>query len=197
MKKRNKIRTIAFCGSPRKKGNTELLLNETIRGVEDAGAPVQVFNLNSMKIKPCQDCSGCNETGTCIFRDEMDLIYDAIRTADRIILASPIFFFALSAQAKIMVDRCQSFWAEKYLLKRPLQGGGFNRKGLLLLVGGMEKDIGVQCAEASARAFFRTISIPEHEMLYYIGIDAKGDILRHRTALKDAYKAGKKLAKEG
>ena len=137
-----------------------------------------------------------NETGKCVFDDDMGLIYDAIRTADRIILASPIFFFALSAQTKIMIDRCQSIWCEKYLLKRPIEGGQFGRKGLLLLVGGMKKDIGIQCGEACAKAFFRTISVPEHKTLFYLGVDQKGDIMKHPTALEDAYKAGKKLVKE-
>ncbi len=146
-----------------------------------------------MNIDPCQDCGGCDETGKCIVQDDMDQIYDAIRSADRIILASPIFFFALSAQTKAMIDRCQSFWCEKYLLKKPIQGGKFGRKGLLLLVGGMKKEIGIQCAESCAKAFFRTISVPEHSMLYFLGVDEKGAILQHPTALKDAYEAGKKL----
>jgi len=55
---------------------------------------------------------------------------------------------------------------------------------------------GVQCAETSAKAFFRTISVPEHKTLSYTGVDAKGAILKHPTALKDAYEAGKELVKE-
>jgi len=192
--KKSKMNIIAFCGSPRKNGNTELLLNETVRGIEDSGSTAQVFYLNVMNIQACQDCGGCNETGKCIFEDDMDVIYDAIRKADRIILASPIFFFALSAQAKLMIDRCQSFWCEKYLLKKRVEAGKFGRKGLLLLVGGMKKDIGVTSSEACAKAFFRTISIPEHDTLFYLKVDQKGDILQHPTALKDAYEAGKKLA---
>ncbi len=184
---------IALFGSPRKNGNTELLLKETVKGIEDSGMQVRIFNLNLMNIKPCQDCGGCNETGECIFHDDMDLIHDAIKTADRVILASPVFFSALSAQAKIMIDRCQSFWCEKYLLKRPIEGGRFGRKGLLLLVGGMKTDIGIKCSEACAKAFFRTVSIPEHETLYFLGVDQKGDILNHPTALRDAYETGKKL----
>jgi len=192
--KKSKMNIIAFCGSPRKNGNTELLLNETVKGIEDAGSTVQIFYLNVMNIQACQDCGGCNETGKCIFEDDMDVIYDAIRKADRIILASPIFFFALSAQAKLMIDRCQNFWCEKYLLKKPVEAGKFGRKGLLLLVGGMKKDIGVTSSEACAKAFFRTISVPEHDTLFYLKVDQKGDILQHPTALKDAYEAGKKLA---
>jgi len=122
-------------------------------------------------------------------------IYDAIRRAERIILASPIFFFGLSAQAKIMVDRCQAFWCEKYLLKRTIPQGAAGRRGLLLLVGGMKKEIGVQCAEATARAFFRTISVPDHQTLAHTGIDEKGAILKHPSSLQEAYTAGQQLVK--
>ena len=187
------MKVIAFLGSPRKDGNTELLLKEAIKGIEKSVPAVRVFNLNLMKISPCQDCGGCDKTGKCIIEDDMSEIYNAIRTADRIILASPIFFFGLSAQAKIMIDRCQAFWCEKYLLKKPIPEGRYGRKGLLLLVGGMKKEAGVECSEATASAFFRTISVPEHKTLSFLGVDAKGAILKHPTALKDAYEAGLRL----
>ena len=189
------MKTVAFMGSPRKDGNTELLLRETVKGIEESGFTVQNFYLNSMNIMPCQNCGGCDETGVCVFEDDMSLIYEAIRTADRIILATPIFFFCVSAQTKMMIDRCQCFWCEKYLLKKPLQQGPYGRKGLLLLVGGMRKEIGIQCAGTTVEAFFRTISVPWHHTLGYTGVDAKGAILEHPDALKEAYMAGKELVK--
>lgn len=188
------MKAIAFLGSPRKDGNTEILLNEIIKGVQALGGSVTTFNLNLMKIKPCQDCGGCEKTGECVLDDDMNDIYPEIRAADRIILASPIFFFGLSAQSKILVDRCQSFWCEKYLLKKTIAEGPFGRKGLLLLVGGMKKEIGVECGDASAKAFFRTISVKEHKVISFLGIDAKGAIREHPTALQDAYEAGHRLA---
>jgi multimeric flavodoxin WrbA len=187
------MKVIAFNGSPRIEGNTELLLKATIEPIEEAGHEVRVFRLNFMKIKPCQDCGGCEKTGLCIIKDDMEEIYNAIREAERVILASPIFFYGLSAQSKIMIDRCQSFWCEKYLLKRPIPSGPSGRKGLLILVGGMKNDRGIDCAEASAKAFFRTISIQEHDVLSFKGVDAKGAILEHPTALKEGQEAGKRL----
>jgi hypothetical protein len=95
-----------------------------------------------------------------------------------------------------MIDRCQAFWAEKYVHKKPVPPGVFGRKGLLLLVGGMkknEKNVGFQCAEATARAFFRTINVQEHVTLAFDAVDKKGVIKDHPTALKDAYEAGKAL----
>lgn len=189
------MKVIAFLGSPRENGNTELLLREAIRGIEESGFAVQVFNLNQMNILPCQNCGGCDDTGICINEDDMAQIYDAIRTSDRIILASPVFFFSVSAQTKIMIDRCQCFWCEKYLLKKPIPEGPYKRKGLLLLVAGMKKETGIECAEVTAKAFFRTISVPEHKTLGFLGVDAQGAILHHPSALRESYEAGKELVK--
>ena len=168
-------------------------MNEALKPLQGTGHDVKVYHLNTLNIKPCQDCGGCAETGICIQKDAMTEIFAAIRGADRIILASPIFFFGLSAQAKAMVDRCQSFWCEKYLLKKTIPEGLHGRKGLLMLVGGMKKDVGITCGDATAKAFFRTISVSTHEVLGFLGVDAKGAISDHPTALKDAYEAGKRL----
>lgn len=192
------MKVVAFLGSPREGGNTDLLLREALRGIEESGVQAEIFPLNTMNIMPCQNCGGCDETGTCIYEDDMTRVYQAIRECDRIILASPIFFSALSAQVKVMVDRCQAFWCEKYLLKKPILAGPYGRKGLLLLVGGQKREIGMQgmqCAEISAKAFFRTVSVPEHKTLSYTGIDAKGAIRQHPTALRDAYDAGRDLVR--
>lgn len=187
------MKIIAFHGSPRVDGNSHILLKEVLKAIDKSQHKIQLFRLNEMNIRPCQNCGGCEETGLCVVKDDMGEVYDAIREADRVIVASPIFFFGLSAQTKIMIDRCQAFWCEKYLLKRPIPEGPHRRKGLLLLVGGMKKEIGIECGGATATAFFRTISVQEHETLSFLGIDKKGAILDHPTALNEVYKAGGKL----
>lgn len=187
------MKIIAFFGSPRSGGNTEILMNRALLPLREAGHDITVYPLNRMTIRPCQDCGGCAETGICVVQDEMAGIFAAIRAAERIILASPIFFYGLSAQVKAMVDRCQCFWCEKYLLKRPIPAGPLGRKGLLLLVGGRKREDAAHCAGATATAFFRTVSVPEHETLFFGGVDGPGDIEKHPTALRDAYEAGKRL----
>ena len=187
------MNVVAFHGSPRVGGNTDLLLGETLKPIYDGGHNVVLFRLNLMNIRPCQNCGGCEETGICVSHDDMEKIYSAVRAADRVIVASPVFFLGLSAQTKIMIDRCQAFWCEKYLLKKGIPEGRYGRKGLLLIAGGMKKDTGIQCSEATAKAFFRSISVPEHETLGFLDIDHKGAILDHPTALGDAYAAGVKL----
>ena len=101
------MKVFAFNGSPRKGGNIDLLLAEAEKAVKDAGGvghgghadhaghEWKRFDLNSMNIRPCQDCGGCEKTGECVIKDDMVQIRQAIRDADRIILASPVFFFGL------------------------------------------------------------------------------------------------------
>jgi arsenate reductase len=119
----------------------------------------------------------------------------AIGEADGIIPASPIFFFGLSARTKAMIDRRRSFWCEKYLLKKPISEVPRDRKGLLLLVGGMKKESDMDCAEVTAKAFFRTVSVPAHVTLRFAGVDAKGDILKHPAAMSDVHAAGMRFGK--
>jgi multimeric flavodoxin WrbA len=187
------MKVVAFLGSPRIEGNSEILLREAVKAVEDKECSVTLFRPSEMNISPCTNCGGCDETGECIIEDDMQDVYSAIREGDRFILASPVFFFGLPAQIKALIDRCQAFWCEKYLLKKPIPEGPLGRKGLLLNVGGMKKEAGYTCCNATATAFFRTISVPAHETLSYQLVDAKGAIKKHPTALKDTYEASTRL----
>lgn len=187
------MRIAVFNGSPRVGGNIDLLVSEVIKSLEEAGHGIVRVNLNLLSIRPCQDCGVCETTGQCDIKDDMASVYEAIRSSDRIVLASPIFFFGLSAQTKLMIDRCQPFWCEKYLLKRPIPEGPHGRKGLLVLVGGMKKEIGVQSGGASALAFFRTINVPEHETVSFLGVDAKGAIKERPGAFDQVRRAARDL----
>lgn len=190
------MRVIAFNGSPRREGNTELLLAEVVRGIQSSRCDVKVHQLGMLSLQPCLHCGKCDDTARCVIKDDMQSIHDDIRKADRIVVASPIFFFSVSAQTKLMIDRCQTFWAEKYIHRKPIPPGPFGRKGLLVLVGGMkrnDKNPGYDCAEASVKAFFRTVNVPEHRTLIYDGVDEKGAIVKHATALSEAFTAGKNL----
>ena len=187
------MKIVAFQGSPLPSGNTDVLLESALKPIKEAGHEVTLFKLNFMRIKPCQDCGSCDKTGKCSRDDDMLDIGSAIRSAHRRTMASPIFFFGLDAQVKAMIDRCQAFWCEKYLMKQPLPEGPRGRKGLLLLVGGMKKEYRHYLFYVMAKAFFRTVSVPHHETLSFMGVDAKGAILEHPTAISEAREAGRKL----
>ena len=187
-----KMKVTAFMCSPRQGGNTSLLFDEAVRAVKEYGkAELKAFDVPAMDIAPCLNCGECDDTGECVIEDDMAEIYVAIREADRIILASPIYFMGLSAQAKAMIDRCQAIWCERNLLEKPISR--HDRRGLLLVVGGLEIESGAKCSNTTATAFFRSIGIPKHKALSFLGVDAKAEILKHATALKETYDAAAEL----
>ena len=130
------MKVVGISGSPRRGGNTETLLREVLRGAEEAGAETRLFILSRMNIAPCIHCDGCLAEGECVVKDDMWLIYPEIESLDALVLASPIHFYGVTAQAKAMIDRCQAFWARKYVLKRRIAAK--KRNGVFVSVGGTQ-----------------------------------------------------------
>jgi multimeric flavodoxin WrbA len=190
------LRVLGIAGSPRRGGNTDLLLAEVLRGAQSQGAAVKTIVLNNLKMTPCQHCDACFKEGVCRFGDDMQMVYKELEKADRIVLASPIQFMGVSAQAKIMIDRCQALWARKYILKQPPLGDRRLRKGLFIAVGGMKLANLFEPSLAIIKALFKVLDIEYAGDLLFRGVDEKGAIKNHPTALKDAFAAGQKLAEE-
>jgi len=187
------LKILGIAGSPRLGGNTDLLLAEVMRGAASKGAEVKTIFLSQLNIAPCQHCDACFKVGECKIDDDMQLIYRELASADRIVLASPIHFMGVTAQAKAMIDRCQALWARKYKLNLPPLGDQRPRKGLFISVGG--RDVGklFEPALATVRALFSSLDIKYSGKLVFPGIDDKGAIKKHTDALKQAYIAGQKL----
>ncbi len=187
------MKVLAFRGSPRRNGNTDLLLDRVLEGVRTVTENIRVIRLADLDIGPCQNCGGCDKTGRCIVGDEMENVYRDVEEADRIVIASPIFFAGLSAQTKTMIDRCQAFWCRKYKLGIPIAAGPHGRRGLLLLIGGRRRSTEGEGAILTAEAFFHSVSITDFETLRYLGVDARGEIAKHPTAFQEGFEAGKRL----
>jgi multimeric flavodoxin WrbA len=191
------MKVLGLFGSPRKGGNTELLLEEALKGAEREGAEIERLHLTDFTITPCQECHGCDQTGECVILDDMRKIYPKLLKADVIILASPIFFYGITAQAKALVDRCQALWSRKYLVKDPSLGKeGKRRKGFFISVGGTKGQRVFEGAILTAKYFFDVLNAEYKGELVFRGIDAKGDILKHPEALQQAFEAGRRLVQD-
>jgi len=190
------LRVLGIAGSPRRGGNTDLLLAEVMKGAASRGAEVKTIILNDLKITPCQHCDACLETGRCKYQDDMQMVYQELEQADRIVLASPIQFMGLTAQVKAMIDRCQALWARKYVLKLPPLGDRRERKGVFISVGGRRIANLFEPALATVKTLFRILDITYTGELLFPGIDEKGAIAKHPDALRQAFLAGQKLAEE-
>ncbi len=191
------MKVIGIAGSPRRGGNTDLLLAEVLRGAASKGAEVKTIVLNDLTITPCQHCDACLEKGKCRIEDDMQMVYRELEAADRIVLASPIQFMTVTAQAKAMIDRCQSLWARKYVLKQPpLDSEPGKKKGLFISVGGRRVANLFEPALATVRALFNTLDITYAGGLLFPGVDEKGAIGKHPDALRQAFLAGQKLVED-
>lgn len=186
---------LGISGSPRKNGNTEILLDAALAGASSSGASVKKIILNDLDFKPCQECAACHKTGLCPLRDDMRIIYREIERADAVVVASPIFFGSLSAQTKMMVDRFNCAWARKYILKKRAPFGR-KRKGLFLCVSAAEKPDFFENAKAVIKIFFLVLDIGYFREVYCGGIEQKGAIKKKKDIMSAAFKLGAKLAKE-
>ena len=187
------MKITAIYGSPREGGNTDLLLAEFVRGARTAGAEVAELALRNYHFSPCIECGGCNDTGSCILKDDMDQIYPYLRQSPIICLAAPVFFYSVNAATKAMIDRCQCFWTGKYSLKKPLSmERGCRGKGYLLSVGGTKGQKVFDCVMLTMKYFYDALDMDFAQSLLYRQIDAKAAILNHPEALKEAYELGMK-----
>ncbi len=186
------FKVLGILGSPRRGGNSEILLDEALRGAKSQGAEAEKAVLNDLRISPCQGCDKCFQTGKCVINDDMEIIYEKLRTADALILASPIYFSNVTAQTKLMIDRCQCFWARKYLLHIPSEK---KQRGIFISVGSMnaEQFLG---AIRVVRFFFNLLDIKYNGEVLFSEIEAKGEIKKHPTACQDAFNAGARLVVE-
>ncbi len=191
------MKVLGLFGSPRKGGNTDLLLEEALKGAQAEGAEVERLRISDFDIMPCRECLACYGKGECVVIDDMHKIYPKLLEADIIILASPIFFYGVTAWVKALVDRCQALWARKYVLKDPYLGKeGKKRRGFLISVGGTKGEKVFDGAILTARYFFDVLNADYAGELAFRQVDAKGDILKHAGALHEAYEAGRRLVSD-
>jgi multimeric flavodoxin WrbA len=188
------VRILAIYGSPRHEGNTALLLKKAVQGAIEAGAEVEEVVLRDLNMSPCLENYGCKETGRCVIQDDFQKLYDQLIACQVLMLASPVFFYAVSAHTKILMDRCQSLWVKRYWLeKTPIGRHSTPRKGLLISVGATKGKRLFDGTLLSIRYLFDILDVELWRSLLYRGLDLKGDVLEHPEYLDEAYRAGKEL----
>jgi len=191
--RRQKMKVLGIMGSPRIKGNTDLLLDEVLKGAKSEGAEVEKLIADKLNIAPCREYYGCLNDGNCVIHDDMDSVYIKLLSADRVIIASPMFFYGLTAQVKAIIDRGQALWARKYVLKQPPPDG--NRKGAFIGVGATKGKNLFEGSILTLKYFFKTIGVEYADEVLVWEVEKKGAVKEHPTALKDAFEMGKRFGK--
>jgi multimeric flavodoxin WrbA len=180
---------LIFKCSPRDKGNSSILADKAAEGAKAVSAQVECFSIQRMNIQPCDACDTCQETGVCVLKDDMQTLYPKLQEAEAMVIASPIYWFTMSAQAKLFIDR---WYALESSQGNALKGKQF---GILLTYG--DSDPYSSGAINAIRTF--------QDMFHYIGADFvgivygsasnEGDVLNQPKLLERAYKLGEKLAR--
>ncbi|MBD3184808.1 flavodoxin family protein [Candidatus Poribacteria bacterium] len=191
------MKLLGIYGSPRKGGNTDILLDKALEGAKAAGAEVEAVYARKLDISGCRECGGCDKTGKCVVKDPMQEIYPKIQAADIIILASPIFFYDMSAQVKLLIDRCQAMWAKRMLEKTKEERKHYDSgKGYLIAVGATRGSNLFTGVELTAKYFFDALDMSYEGGLFYRRVDKKGAILENSDALKEAFELGSEAVKK-
>jgi multimeric flavodoxin WrbA len=182
-------RVLVFLGSPRKKGNSALLAKQVMDGAKAAGAKVESFYLHGMKIKPCTACDACRRKNQkdCILKDDMAPLYSKIRQADAIVMATPVYWFTVSAQTKLFMDRWYAM------------GGGagypFKGKRFGIVLTYADEDPFRSGAVNALRTFEDALGYVGAEIvgMVYGSAWKAGEIKKNKNLLKKAYQLGKDL----
>ncbi len=190
------IDVLAIYGSPRKGGNTDVLLDAFAGAAEREGASVQRVYVRELNIGCCVECRQCEKVGRCVVDDDMREVFGFLESARAVVVASPIFFYALTACVKPLIDRAQALWARKYILNNPVPPvvDGIERRGYFLSCGATKGQNLFDGALLTMKYFFDAIGVRQAESLTYRRIESIGDIGRHPRALEEAGALGRTAA---
>ena len=112
------MKVLGIICSPRKGGNTEILMEEALTGARDCGAETDLFTISGKDIKPCDACYSCTKTGKCHIKDDVQDVYVRLLDANGIIWGVPVYFHDVTAQAKILIDRSFALYANSKLANK-------------------------------------------------------------------------------
>src|SRR4030042_4496187 len=193
-KEETDMKVLGIMGSPRRQSNTEILLDKALEGAREAGAEVAKVLVSKLKSAPCLEIYACRKDGNCAIKDDMQSLYKKLLEADHVILASPMFFYGVTSQAKAVIDRCQALWVRKHVLGMGKEDKR-ERRGMFISVGATRGAKLFDGAVLTVKYFFDAIGVKYSGDLLVRGIDNKGQIREHPAALEDAFRLGQQLVR--
>lgn len=188
------LKVLGISTSPRRDGNSDLLLQRALAGAQENDAEVELLRTCDYRIEACDECNACSAAGGCHIPDDYRRILDRMLAADRIIFATPVFFLTVSTQAKLLIDRGQCLWMRKNVLGLPLFEPRRDRRGMLIAVGGSRGKRQFQCVRRPVLSYFKYLEVDCVCSLCVNQVDEKGAILGRPDALDHAFRLGQILA---
>ncbi len=186
---------LALTASPRRQGNSELLLGSFLKGVQSEGLETETIRLNDLTFRPCQACDRCAPTGKCVVQDDMQTLYPKIISCSALILTTPIYFGSLSAQLKMFIDRFQCWWHAKYNLDKPFIKPEEKRPAYFICVGALKKKDYSESAKNIVSVYCHIVNLNLKGSLCFRGYDEPGSIAQAPEHLERAFQEGAAFAK--
>ena len=186
------MKVLGIMGSPRRRSNTEILLDKALGGAGEAGAEFEKVLVSKLKISPCLEIYACLKDGDCAIKDDMQLLYKKLLEVDHIIFASPMFFYGITSQAKAIIDRCQALWVRRHVLGMCKEDNRV-RRGVFISVGATRGEKLFHGSVLTVKYFFDAIGVKYCSDLLVRGVDKKGQIEEYPLALQDAFRLGQEL----
>jgi len=184
-------RLLAVYGSPRKGGNSSVLLDYFLEGAKDSSCEIERVHLRDLHFSYCTECGSCEKTGVCVIKDDMEPLYDKLLNYERIVISCPVFFLGPPAITKAFLDRAQALWNRKYILGINPVPEGMQKKGFLLSVCGFKGSEHLfLCNRTIIKAVYTSCGFSYAGELFYSGIDHYGDMKKRENAKEEAQKAG-------
>jgi len=190
------VTVLGLAGSARRGGNTETLLDWCLDAAREAGATVTKVRLCDLDLHGCRACDACWNDGTCVVKDDMQLLYPHLQGADSIVLAAPVYFMGMPAVPKMMIDRCQPYWATKYVRKLPVvEPDRVERYGAFISCAGTTFSYVFDGSSRVVDNLWHMLELTPAGELLCSGVDARGEILDHPSARTVAEDIGRRLAR--
>lgn len=189
------MKVLGIYGSPRKGGNSDQLLDKALEGAQSTGAEILRVYARDLNMCGCIECGGCDKTGECVVKDDMQTVYPLMDEADVIILSSPIFFYGVTAQVKALIDRAQARWAKKMLIKTPEEMNLYEAgKGYLIAVGATRGKNLFEGAILTAKFFFDALDMSYEGGIFFRSLEKKNAVQENPETLQEAFTMGIKAA---
>jgi multimeric flavodoxin WrbA len=185
-------KVIGLLGSPLSDGNTAKLLDQALKGAEDAGCIVEKILVTNLDFQACEEMMFCKDHDTCIIDDDMQQLYPKFKEMDCLIIATPVMTMGIPGKLKSMMDRFQVFFMAKYMRKKSFisKERRMQRRGLFICISGMKIPDVFVGAKLTTMAFFDIIDCQYSDELLISDMDTIRDVSAHSDLLEAAYKKG-------
>lgn len=183
------MKVLGIAASPRRNGNSEILLDKVLEGASSKGAETEKIVTDELDIRPCRSEDSCRKDGKCFVDDDMGFILKKLKEADGVVVASPVYFGSLPGQLKVIIDRCQPIWVDRFILKKK-RIAKTEKKGIFISTSSYKRQKFFRNSQEIIGIFFLVLGIEFFKSIYAPNLESAGEVLKKKSLLDKAFRCG-------